>query len=622
MATGYTTSYHLQPINVRQQILQGWARSYLPPLKQSAKALESLLISAWSRTSPTLGPVLGFPRAPVHGKPGKGFAYDFLQLPPGAEPEILETDVIVVGSGCGGAVCAKNLAAAGHRVMVVEKAYHWGPEHLPMSEKDGFIHLFANGGVDSSDDNSIVIVAGQAWGGGGTVNWSASLQTQAFVRKEWADTGLPFFTSSEFQDSLDRVCDRMGVSAKYVEHNHNNQILANGARKLGYSQKAVPQNAGGNQHYCGYCTFGCGSAEKQGPVVTFLPDAQRDGAQFIEGLQVDQIVFENINGNKTAVGVKGSWKSRDSFGGVNGPDRTTREVIIKAQRVVISAGSLESPLLLLRSGLHNPQIGRNLYLHPTNIVYATFPDQEPVRPWEGAILTTLVDEFQNLDGNHHGVKLACMTMLPSWNLPVQPWTSGLDLKLLASQFPYMTGHVPIVREKVPGRVYPDPIDGKCRIAYTPTAMDAKHAMVGVVALAKILYIEGAKEIFLSTAGMPTFTRPESDAATDNGEGINNPAFQAWLADVQKRGLTLSNWKWGSAHQMGSCRMAATQRAGVVDPKGKVWGTEGLYVSDASVFPSASGVNPMITNMAISDWISRGIAKDLVANAKIETRPKL
>ena len=622
LATGYTTSFHLQPIKVREQILQGWATSYLPPLKQIALGLPSLLISTWARTSPTLGPIIGFPRAPVHGKPGKGFDYEFLQLPPGAEPETLETDVVIIGSGCGGAVCAKNLAAAGHRVMVVEKGYYWGPEHLPMSEKDGPIHLFANGGLESSDDNSIVIVSGSTFGGGGSVNWSASLQTQAFVRKEWADTGLLFFTSSEFQDSLDRVCDRMGVSAKHVEHNRNNQILADGARKLGFSRKAVPQNTGGNKHYCGYCTLGCGAAEKQGPVVSFLPDAQGAGAQFLEGLQVDKVLFENANGKKIAVGVKGFWKSRDSHGGVNGSDRVTREVIIKAKRIIVSAGSLESPLLLLRSGLTNPHIGRNLYLHPTTLVCATFPDQEPIKPWEGGILTNLVDEFQNLDGNHHGVKLECMTMLPSWLLPNQPWTGGLDLKMLASTLPYMTGHISLVREQVPGRVYLDPTDGGRRVAYTPTATDVKHAMVGIVALAKILYLEGAKEIFLNVAGMPSFTRPETDTASDNGEGINNPGFQAWLVQIQKRGLTLPNSKWGSAHQMGSCRMATTSRAGVVDPKGKVWGTEGLYVSDASVFPSASGVNPMVTNMAISDWISRGVASDLNAIAKAEAKARL
>ena len=308
--------------------------------------------------------MLGFPRVPVHGKPGKGFDYTFLQFPPGDESEVVDTDVVIVGSGCGGGVCAKNLAEAGQRVIVVEKGYHYPPEYLPMSEADASIHLFANGGVDVSDDNSIAVIAGSTWGGGGTVNWSASLQTQNYVRQEWADAGLPFFTSSAYQDSLDRVCHRMGVSTEYVEHNINNRTLIEGARKLGYSPKNVPQNTGGNKHYCGYCTLGCGAAEKQGPVVSFLPDAARAGAQFIEGFDAEKVLFEKINGKKTAVGVKGLWRSRDTNGGVSGSDRTARSVIIKAKRVIVSAGTLQSPLLLLRSGLTNPQIGRNLHLHP------------------------------------------------------------------------------------------------------------------------------------------------------------------------------------------------------------------------------------------------------------------
>lgn len=241
LLTGSTTSFHLQPVHRREQILLNWAGSYLPPLRQTYRSLTSIFKSIWVKTSPTIGPVVGFPRVPVHGKLGVGFEYDFLQFPPGSGEEVIETDVVVVGSGCGGAVVAKNLTEAGNRVIVVDKGYHYRPEHLPMTEADAGIHLFMNGGLESSDDNSIVVIAGQTWGGGGTVNWSASLQTQGFVRKEWADAGLPFFTSSEYQNSLDRVCQRMGVSAEHIEHNKANRIVLEGARKLGYSCKAVPQ---------------------------------------------------------------------------------------------------------------------------------------------------------------------------------------------------------------------------------------------------------------------------------------------------------------------------------------------------------------------------------------------
>lgn len=220
-----------------------------------------------------------------------------------------------------------------------------------------------DGGMRNSDDSSIGVIAGQAFGGGGTVNWSASLQTQHFVRQEWAQGGLSFFTSSEFQKSLDRVCTRMGVSGDHVHHNPNNQVLLEGARKLGYSAKVVPQNTGGVQHYCGYCTLGCGAGEKQGPMVSFLPDAAKAGAKFIEGFEADEILFEKAGGNKVATGIKGRWRPRDGIQGFNG-NGITREVVIQAKRVIVSGGTLQSPLLLLRSGLSNPQIGKNLHLHP------------------------------------------------------------------------------------------------------------------------------------------------------------------------------------------------------------------------------------------------------------------
>ena len=362
--TGYSTSFCLQPVNIRQQILLGWSRSYFPQLRQLVKSLAAVTIATWVKQSSAINPVLGFPRAPVHGKPGKGFDYSFLEIPPGEDQEVVETDVVIVGSGCGGGVCAKNLAEAGHRVLVTDRAYHFPAKHLPMSSTDAGIHLFHNGGVDTSDDNSVAFVAGQAWGGGGTINWSASLQTQGFVRQEWADEGLSFFTSSEYQDCLDRVCQRMGVSTKYIEHNENNRVILEGGRKLGFSVKEVPQNTGGNKHYCGYCTHGCGAAEKQGPVVSWLPDAANAGAQFMEGFEAEKIVFDFASGRRITAGVEGTWTSRDEMGGVSGPNKTKRKVMIKAKRVIVSCGTLHSPLLLLRSDLTNPQIGRNLHCHP------------------------------------------------------------------------------------------------------------------------------------------------------------------------------------------------------------------------------------------------------------------
>lgn len=258
--TGSPTLFHLQPVEVRQKILLSWSQSSLQTFRGAARSIRQLCTSTWLRSTDIIGPVLSFPRAPIHGEPGKGYDFEFLQFNSDRQDDrVLETDIVIIGSGCGGGVCAKNLAEAGLRVIVTEKGRYWPPEYLPMSEKDGGYHLFDSGGVIASDDASVSMISGSTWGGGGTVNWSASLQTQAFVREEWAREGLSFFTSSAFQTSLDRVCQRMGVSTKYIEHNVNNQILAEGARKLGYGHVDVPQNTGGKKHYCGYCTLGCGA---------------------------------------------------------------------------------------------------------------------------------------------------------------------------------------------------------------------------------------------------------------------------------------------------------------------------------------------------------------------------
>jgi hypothetical protein len=352
--TGYSTPLHQQPIHIRESVIFRWKNSYLPSLQQVSKLLTFLGKNLWIKTSPTFYGISGFPKVPQHYKPGPHFEYSFLQFPPSSSPEVIETDVIIVGSGCGGAVTAKNLAEAGHKILVVDKSYYFPPSSLPMSETDGGIHLYENGGVELSDDKSMTVIAGSNWGGGGTINWSASLQTQHFVRKEWAeDRGLKFFATQDFQSCLDTVCARMGVSDKYIRHNHGNEVILEGARKLGLAAKAVPQNTGGAEHYCGHCTLGCGAAQKQGTVVSWLPDAAKAGADFIEGFCVQHVIFENKGGVKTAVGVKGLWTSRNRNGGVDGPlgEKTVREVIVRAKKVVISAGSLWSPILLQNSGL-------------------------------------------------------------------------------------------------------------------------------------------------------------------------------------------------------------------------------------------------------------------------------
>ncbi|KAK1971198.1 GMC oxidoreductase [Colletotrichum sublineola] len=627
--TGYWTPVHLQPLEVREKILQAWQTSRLPTIRVLTKTICLLAQKSAVQTSPLFRELTDYTDVAESQKHGEGFDFNFMQFEASDAPAVVETDVVIIGSGCGGAVAAKVLAEKGHKVLIVDKSYHYPPSQLPMTQDTGCQFLYENGGVITSDDSSLNLVAGSCWGGGGTVNWSVSLQTQGFVRQEWSEErGLSFFTSPQFQNCLDRVCDFMGVSTDGVRHNHRNKVLLDGARKLGWHAVTAPQNTGGAEHYCGQCHLGCGSTEKQGPTVSWLPAAAASGAKFIEGLEVEKVTFDESGGSKRATGVVGKWVSRGADGSTSAPldQRITREVIVKSKKVIVAAGSVSSPLVLLRSGLTNRHIGRNLYVHPCNFVGAYW--KEDCKPWEGGIITSYCSSFEDLDKAGHGVKLEPTCMIPYAFLASMPWHSGLQAKLSELRYRHLGGFISLTRDRDTGRVYPDPVSGRPRIDYVISDFDRAHTLEGVIALCKICHVEGAIEIHAGIPGLEPFVRDDqaeplektaSDISGSSGsehgnegilEGANDPRFVAWLDKVRKIGNAPPVGIFSSAHQMGTCRMAPNEDEGVVGPKGHVWGTEGLFVADASVFPSASGVNPMVTNMAIADWIAMNVDKEV------------
>ncbi|KAK8930471.1 Long-chain-alcohol oxidase FAO2 [Metarhizium anisopliae] len=606
LLTGYWTPITQQPTKVREAILKSWATSRLTPLRMLAKALAQMAQKANAIHSPYFREISGYSDAPKDWKPVEGYEYNFIRVPAGTGVHEITTDVVIVGSGCGGAVSAKNIAEAGHKVLVVDKGYHFPPSQLPMTQASGSHHLFDAGGVFFSDSSSMGVACGGCWGGGGTVNWSVCFRLQDFVREEWAAAGLPLFTSSDFDDSMDRVWDFIGASKDAIRQNPRNQALLDGTQKLGWKGGVVEQNTGGKEHYCGQCHLGCGSAEKRGPTVAWLPAAGDAGAEFMEGFAVDRVVF--AEDGVTAVGVEGTWTARDENGGVHTPQntRTQRRVVVKAKKVIISGGSMWSPLILTKSGIKNPNVGKHLHLHPVNLVSAIFGKKD-LASWEGGIITSYVDEFENLDGKGHGVKLE-----PVVNVT---WRDGIDAKLLALKYRHIGTFIVLTRDRDTGRVYPDPRKGTPRIQYDTSDFDREHTIEGIIALAKICYVTGATEI------RPHLHHLEPFVASDGGKRqaehqagkdpeFTDPEFAAWIKKLRVADNQGPTAMWMSAHQMGSCRMSADEDTGVVNMKGKVWGANNLYVADASVFPSASGVNPMVTAMALADWISRGVASEL------------
>ncbi|CAI2175978.1 2278_t:CDS:2 [Funneliformis geosporum] len=387
LLTGHFKPFYELTRKQREKVIQTWAIS--SSLFRRLYHNFALLItgSFWLNPPTEITNTIGYPVTDpeINSEKftSKSFPiYDFIEIP--AEGCELEFDVIVIGSGAGGGVIAAELAKAGNSVLILEKGKYYHQSELTMRANDGLKNLYERKGVMISEDDSIAVLSGSTFGGGTVVNWSASVRPQDFVRKEWAKPGLDYFLSDEFNDALDYVEGRMGVSASQVTHNEQNKILIDGCKNLGIHNDIVAQNSGGHAHSCGWCGYGCEWLEKQSTLMTFLQDARDSGAKFIQDCFVEKILIKNGKANGVEALVSGD-----------------KRLMVSAKIVVVSAGSIHSPAILLRSGITNQNLGKHLHIHPACETYGIFPDRE-VKGYDG---TSICSEKENINGKGYGVRI-------------------------------------------------------------------------------------------------------------------------------------------------------------------------------------------------------------------------
>ena len=609
--TGSTTPIQQQPIAQRTVIIRKWANSYIPTLRKLHNTFAALTRQSYVHHSSKFYDVIGYKGhfADVQRKPT--YAFKFIDFNAVDSPSTLETDVIVIGSGPGAAAVTNRLAAAGMKCVVVDKGYHFSSDHFPMKHSDAQEHLYEGFGAVVADDGSIATAAGSTFGGGGTVNWLATLQPPGFVRQQWSDEeSLPQFIGQKYQDCFDYVCDKMGAARSNdhealgkIKHNYANNFLLEGARKVGLDVKVVPQNTGGKVHDCGHCHLGCPSCTKQGPANLWFPEAAETGnAQFVVGFWAEKVLF--AEDGVTAVGVKGTWTSQDR--------KTTKKVTINAKRVIVSSGTVQSPLLLKRSGLTSPWIGKNFHMHPVWFIFATMAER--IDPWQGGgLLTSVVTSLRHGTGDHYGPVIEiCMGLPTQTGLPIALNNKAKDggaaqQKIDLAKLGHTVALFSMVRDKDSGEVYQDKNNPRMtHIKYTTSQRDKEQILVGQIAAARVAYAMGPREISALHPDIESFV-PSLTASQE----INDQAFELWLEDVKTKGITHNSepLMLHSAHQFGTCKMSGRQERGVVDGSGKVWGCKNLWVADSSVLPTATGVNPMVSTMGTADFIARGIEKE-------------
>jgi len=477
----------------------------------------------------------------------------------------LRADVVVIGSGAGGGVAAGLLAQAGLRTVVLEAGPPIEEIAARQSEAESLGNLYLEAGLCTTDDQGVSILAGACLGGGTSVNWSTSLRLPPALAAEWgASLGRPNF-AAELADAYDAVESRLGVTVSSA-HNANNAVIADGCAKLGWKLRPIPRNARCTGDQCGYCCFGCAYGNKQSTANTYLRDAVDAGAQVFTGVRADRVRIEG--------------------GTVTGVDATSgngRTLAVDAPLVVVAAGSLRTPGVLARSGVRSAHLGKHLHLHPVQAVVAEF--DRPIESWHGPMQSALCDEFADLEDGF-GVAIEAAPTHPGLSSLGVVWAGAEAHAAEIAPARNRAILIALTRDRGEGSIS---TDERADVHYALDPYDAAHLAKGVEAAARIALAAGAvrvqtlhrKRLFLEAA--------DADSA----------GLDAFAAEVLHRAKIKAPVALYSAHQMGSARMAASREGGVADPEGRVYGVEGLLVADASAFPAASGVNPMLTIMALA-----------------------
>ncbi|KAI8897169.1 hypothetical protein BC833DRAFT_594816 [Globomyces pollinis-pini] len=545
------------------------------------------------------GPIPESKRAEAH----EVWAPKFITLDDKTTPVQYNCDVVVVGSGAGGGVMAAELSKAGHKVILVEKASYIHNSDLPLTEKESMTTMTERNAGLYSEDGSIFLLAGKAWGGGTAINWSASLEPPQSLLEEWAkDYGLPHFASPEFKKAINAVSDRIGVCADKIKHNVPNQILLDGCKKLGYESKAIPQNTAHQEHECGWCSYGCPYGVKQSSSITWIRDASDHGCLFMDGFDVERILHEN----QVAKGVIGK--------------KNGRIVKIKAKRVVLSAGSMNTPAIMLRSNIKNlnPHVGKHLRIHPVSMVSGVFPDKE-VKPFYGSIMTAISNEVSNLDGNGYGVRIEVPISHPSTFALTNLWESAESHKRRMMMFPNTASFIMLSRDKdSEGKIWVDST-GMMRFDWVYGKEDQSHMLKALEVGLRILIAEGAAEVNTYQYGIPKFQRNPEDSFE---KVLESPEFKSYVKLINDFGAKQGTLGMFAAHQMGTCRMSSDPKQGAVNPRGESYDLKGLYISDTSVFPTASGVNPMVTVYSVAYSIAQFMKEDMANSLDTKQAAKL
>jgi len=602
--------------------LRGWEISRIPLLRTAFQALRRLVLST-HYADPATFAAIGY-RGPLHARapelpwegPLPGAASDdepvarreagaravrIIPIRPQldllADPAVsgviegsrlrgdtrVRAGVCVVGSGAGGAVAAARLAEAGHDVVLLEEGGFWRPEHFTEREGEMTARLYADAGTRATEDLAPPIVQGRAVGGGTAVNWLAMLRTPEWVLDEWAvEHGASGMRPSDLAPVFERVEEE--THARLVPddaHNPPNRVLLRGARALGWSARPVKVNALGCVR-SGFCGMGCRYGARRGAGEVYVPAALAAGSRLFTDVRVERVELAERGSGAPLKRVHADVLDRET-GAVRG------RLTVEAPVVVLAAGAVGTPALLQRSGMGGGGVGRYLRLHPTTAVLGRYG--EVMYGAAGIPLSTICDEFvRGSDG--YGFWIETPPAHPAVSAAALPGFGAAHCALMES-LPHLASMIVLVRDGADrgasnGTVTVDRA-GRPRIRYRLAAADRARLLRGMDAAARMHFAAGATEVCTLHAHACRLRSP-----AELGAMALRPSGPNQLAVL-------------SAHVNGTCRLGTDPETSGCTPDGERHGVPSLYVADGSLLPTAPGVNPQETIMALATVIAERIA---------------
>ena len=493
-------------------------------------------------------------------------------------------DAVIIGTGCGGAVVAKELAAAGKSVLLLERGgfYLVDRGDFDQREDDMYARIDGGRGLDTSDDGLIALTYGNNVGGASVHYWAATWRTPRDRCEKWArEYGVEGHSYDELVPFFERIERDLNVhAAEDARLNEMNHLFERGARAIGFEVERVMQ-ARKNCIGSGYCMQGCAYDAKQSQLVTHLPAALAAGARIFADCEVQTIEIEAGR----AVGVRGRFI-----------DRRTRKpsghrLRVRAKVVVAAAGGFNTAPLLLRSRIPNPsgQLGKNLQLNPCAQMFALF-DHDVVL-WRNipAGVGVMSERLARIDGTgyHGGGYLLHPNQLPPATLLTLLPGFGAEHRALAERAHQIGGCIAWIDDVGSGSVTLDS-DDQPRWHHKLTNGDVMLLRDAMKVQARVLLAAGARECIVPDI-VGSRIRDEKE-----------------LSKIDEVEFLPGSILLPAPHPAGMCRMGSDPARSVVDSRGECHAVKNLFVCDPSAFPTAVSVDPSETIMAWSYVAARGM----------------